>query len=56
MLDTVRITRMVAWKLLTWGLYPLGLLRSLRLLPYGQAHLPADRDDGAGVKRNAECR
>ncbi|HYQ91350.1 MAG TPA: glycosyltransferase family 2 protein, partial [Candidatus Competibacteraceae bacterium] len=30
--DTVRITRMVAWKLLSRGLYPLGLLRSLRLL------------------------
>lgn len=52
-LDTMRITRMVAWKLLTWGLYPQGLLRSLRLLPYERARLPADRDDGAGVKRNA---
>jgi glycosyltransferase involved in cell wall biosynthesis len=53
MLDTVRITRMVAWKLLTWGLYPQGLLRSLRLLPHERAHLPGERDDGAGVERNA---
>ncbi|MFO1433504.1 MAG: glycosyltransferase family 2 protein [Candidatus Competibacteraceae bacterium] len=30
--DTVRITRMVAWKLLARGLYPQGLLRSLGLL------------------------
>jgi len=31
--DTVRITRMVAWKLLARGLYLRGLLRSLGLLP-----------------------
>jgi len=31
--DTVRITWMVTWKLLSRGLYPLGLLRSLGLLP-----------------------
>lgn len=31
--DTVRIARMVAGKLLRRGLYPLGLLRALRLMP-----------------------
>ena len=30
--DIVRITRMVAWKLLRRGMYPLGLLRALRLV------------------------
>ena len=31
--DTLRIVDLVAWSLLRRGLYPLGLLRSLRLLP-----------------------
>jgi glycosyltransferase involved in cell wall biosynthesis len=31
--DTLRIVALVAWSLLERGLYPLGLLRSLRLLP-----------------------
>lgn len=31
--DTLRIVDLVAWSLLKRGLYPLGLLRSLRLLP-----------------------
>ncbi len=31
--DTLRIVNLVAWSLLRRGLYPLGLLRSLRLLP-----------------------
>ncbi len=33
LLDILRITRMVAWKLLQRGLYPQGLLRSLRRAP-----------------------
>jgi glycosyltransferase involved in cell wall biosynthesis len=43
--DTLRITRMIAWKLLTWGLYPQGLLRSLRLLQYEPTGLPVDQRD-----------
>ena len=31
--DTLRIVDLVAWSLLRRGMYPLGLLRSLRLLP-----------------------
>jgi glycosyltransferase involved in cell wall biosynthesis len=31
--DTLRIVRMVAWKLISRGLYPMGLARSLGLLP-----------------------
>lgn len=31
--DTLRIVRMVAWKLLSRGLYPVGLLRALKVLP-----------------------
>jgi glycosyltransferase involved in cell wall biosynthesis len=31
--DTLRIVNLVAWSLLRRGLYPFGLLRSLRLLP-----------------------
>lgn len=38
--DTLRIVDLVAWSLLRRGLYPLGLLRSLRLLP-----LPATGDE-----------
>ena len=34
LLDTLRIIRMVAWKLISRGLYPKGLLRSLGLLPF----------------------
>lgn len=32
-LDTLRIVKMIAWRLLKRGLYPIGLLRALRLLP-----------------------
>jgi glycosyltransferase involved in cell wall biosynthesis len=31
--DTWRIVSMIAWRLIRWGLYPIGLLRSLGLLP-----------------------
>jgi glycosyltransferase involved in cell wall biosynthesis len=34
--DTCSIVRMVAWKLIQRGLYPLGLLRSLGILPASQ--------------------
>jgi len=33
--DILRITRMVAWKLITKGLYPTGLWRSLTMRPFG---------------------
>ncbi len=32
-IDTARIVRMVAWKLISRGFYPLGLLRALQILP-----------------------
>ncbi len=43
--DTLRIVDLVAWSLLRRGLYPLGLLRSLRLLPL---RLPSDNGAEGG--------
>lgn len=45
--DTMRIILMVAGKLLRSGLYPLGLLRSLGLLPHPQAGHHSARTDSS---------
>jgi glycosyltransferase involved in cell wall biosynthesis len=45
--DTLRIVALVAWSLLDRGLYPLGLLRSLRLLP-----LPKPGDGAPASSQN----
>ena len=41
--DTVRIIRMVTWKLLSRGLYLQGFLRSVGLLPLPKSFLPAKK-------------
>jgi glycosyltransferase involved in cell wall biosynthesis len=41
-LDIARITRMVGWKLISRGMYPIGLYRSL----FGQASYPSRGGDG----------
>ena len=47
--DTLRIVDLVARSLFRSGMYPVGLLRSLRLLP-----LPADRDEGHFKQTDSE--
>lgn len=43
--DTLAIVRMVAWKLICRGLYPLGLLRSLGLIKHRKAGMPYLRQE-----------
>lgn len=47
--DTLQITRMVAWKLFKRGLNPIGLLRSLKLVPHPAMRkpkpIPLEADD-----------
>lgn len=47
--DTLRIVDLVARSLFRRGMYPVGLLRSIRLLP-----LPADRDEGLFKQTDSE--
>ncbi len=48
--DTLRIVDLVAWSLLKRGMYPMGLLRSLRLLPLSAlgGEIPSKQQDTRG--------
>jgi glycosyltransferase involved in cell wall biosynthesis len=48
--DTLRIVDLVAWSLLKRGMYPMGLLRSLRLLPLPAlgGEIPSKQQDARG--------